>query len=532
MPTTRRNHGVAVAFTLILLCIYAWLLYTSLAQGGAASIDQLYAQLPLFIDTLQLGVSVSVICLLLSFVLLWCLQGLTGRWHTIVFIALLLPIVIPSQIHAVAWQQLLFPDGWVGRLLQNPTLMTNSDPQFAWWLSVLVLSISYYPITLALLWLNIRTWTQHNEQALTLIARQHGQILLVKLRFLQPAITSAMLLTILFTLSDFSVPDLFQIPVYATEVFVQLTAYYDHQQAARLSLIPALLGLCMAVFLTRALLFFEQDAHGLHAPLLATQFKPLFNSRGFAASVIASSWIGLFVILPLVALLHPAILAQSLLPTLQSVAPDTAQGLGFALATSLCLLMLGIFFGYNLAHHGSAWTRLVRILGIMIFCIPSGVLGTTLTTSAVGLHSYFGQPYHYTIYFAAETLRWLPLATEFGLLLWRRIHRNELDAAQLCTVNVIQRFNAIILPRLLPVILPAFLLLFIWCLNEITLTTLLAPPGFSSLLLRIYSTMHYGPASLLADMVLIHLLSLLLFTGLLMGSLSWYTARNRTRLYA
>src|SRR5262249_42406982 len=60
----------------------------------------------------------------------------------------------------------------------------------------------------------------------------------------------------------------------------------------------------------------------------------------------------------------------------------------------------------------------------------------------------------------------------------------------------------ILLPQLLPAAAVAFLLTFIFAFNDLTLVTLLSPPGFSTVPLRIFQTVHYGPDSLLAGICL------------------------------
>ena len=59
------------------------------------------------------------------------------------------------------------------------------------------------------------------------------------------------------------------------------------------------------------------------------------------------------------------------------------------------------------------------------------------------------------------------------------------------------------------------LLAFIFSFNELTMMVLVSPPGVSTLPVRLFSTVHYGPDSLLAALSLWQVIFLLLPVSLL-----------------
>jgi ABC-type Fe3+ transport system permease subunit len=92
---------------------------------------------------------------------------------------------------------------------------------------------------------------------------------------------------------------------------------------------------------------------------------------------------------------------------------------------------------------------------------------------------------------------------------WRQVGRPQEEAAYANGIPWARTLYRILLPQLGPAISLAFLLTTVFVFNELTLVTLLAPPGLSTLPLRVFQTVHYGPESLLAAICLWHLAFLL-----------------------
>ena len=98
--------------------------------------------------------------------------------------------------------------------------------------------------------------------------------------------------------------------------------------------------------------------------------------------------------------------------------------------------------------------------------------------------------------------RWMSLSMEILLGGWKQIAIAQEEVGIVHGIKWERVFRRILLPQMLPALAAAFILTFVFAFNELTLVTLLAPPGISTMPLRIFQTVHYGSTQLLASVCL------------------------------
>jgi ABC-type Fe3+ transport system permease subunit len=86
----------------------------------------------------------------------------------------------------------------------------------------------------------------------------------------------------------------------------------------------------------------------------------------------------------------------------------------------------------------------------------------------------------------------------------RNVPPSHLEAARASGLGATATWWRVMLPQIRVSLLLSVCIAWVWSLNEVTLPVLLGPPGFSTLMLRIFQTVHYGPPELLAAYTLLH----------------------------
>jgi iron(III) transport system permease protein len=103
----------------------------------------------------------------------------------------------------------------------------------------------------------------------------------------------------------------------------------------------------------------------------------------------------------------------------------------------------------------------------------------------------------------AALIRFTPLAAVALAMQRRRINPAYVEAAQILQGNPLKKFWTVVLPLLIPGLLVSIGLVFSLTLGELGATLMVAPPGSSTLALKIYNYLHYGASDQVASLCLL-----------------------------
>jgi len=513
-----RNQLVGGAILLILgICLapLAALLFS--LDGGAATTSPFDGRtLRLFTDSVLLNALVAAVSVVLGLLIAYALVRLNIPLRLPLLGLFTLPLFIPSYIHALSWSRLLGEagaiNGWFRNLTQGTERLFSID---GWWGTVWVLVLSYYPIALLIVSAGLLRWEQRFHEA-ALLSGGPRWALWLQFTYLRQYLLVAGMLIFFFAFSDFGVPDLFQVHVYATEVFIRLSAYLDTRGAVVASLLPVTFGLILLWPLVRmARRLRSRVGNGGERPpsahVLGRWRYAIFMGLVMLAVVM--------VLLPLGYLVYLTEGLATLWRALGVVWRDTLSSTVIAAAATVlatALAMLGAYGYMRGLRPAGAWLHVVSVLMLVL---PASLLGIGFIV-LWNQDGWLGWLYRSgAVVVLGLGARWLPVAFEVLTAAWAQLPAAQEDAAFSTGVPWFAAFRNILLPQVLPAIRIAALLVFILAFNELTMMVLLAPPGVSSLPIRIFSTVHYGPDSLLAAASLWQVLFLMVPVGLL----SWYS---------
>jgi iron(III) transport system permease protein len=322
---------------------------------------------------------------------------------------------------------------------------------------------------------------------------------------------------------DYSVPSLFGVNVYALEIFAEFSASNQPVRAFLLST-PLLVLAAGGLFAGQALL-----RHAAQVPVwgVSPWSTPPRWQNGFAlCQKIAVALWGAQALIPLIVLVKLTLGGEGWMAALQPAVHEFGFSFGVAAATALLSLPLGWSAMELLTHQAQRSMRAGWLLFLPV-ALPAPLVG-------IGLVALWNRPYFDGVYATAwmpvlaALARFAPLAALVLLAQSQRLDPLLWDAARVFQARDRQTTWHVRLPLLLPGLLAGASLVFALTLGELGATLIVAPPGQSTLTLRIYNYLHYGASDVVAGLCLAMLLFTLAAGGL--GALSLAAQSRHTSM--
>jgi iron(III) transport system permease protein len=414
----------------------------------------------------------------------------------------LLPLLVPSQITALAWIELtgasspiLAPLG-----LAPPPGVTN--PLYSKWGIVLVMGIEHS----TLVFLAVRAGLRNVPRDLVEAARLGGAhplrvTLSVITPLALPSILAGAALAFVTSIGNFGIPALLGIPgrytMLTTLIYQRLQGFGPRVlgQVAALALILAglaALGLLLRILLVRRGRFVMEGS--------SAQLDP-FRLGPWRIMVETATWMTLtcIAVLPLLALV-----ASSLSPALGvplRVDTATLENYRFALfeqdatlrafrnsfllgfVVALVSAAVAVPLAYLTALRGNRLARLLDGVADAPYAVPGTVLAIAIILVFLPPLPLLGVSLYGTIaiILVAYLARFLALGLRPTMAGMELVNRGLDEAAQVAGAGVIRRLVSIILPVVAPAAAAGALLIFITAFNELTVSALLWSTGNETL---------------------------------------------------
>lgn len=436
----------------------------------------------LMFNTVILGIGTAGLCTAIGAPL----GILLGRVHvsrkTPVRLVLAAPALLPPYVVALAWIYLGVLGEW-----------TYSLPA-----AILVLSLVLYPLSMLATEVAVRRIDGRLEEAALVFAPPANVVHRISLPLIAPSIVAAALLIFVLAVSEFGVPGLLRIRVYTTEVFTAFAALYDVSSAIALT-VPLLI-LCTGVAALAVLLVGERlvgrRALGARHPELFERWRR--PTRVFAV-IVAIAGLGV----PLMILAREAVGIASPSRVFAGSGGAIANSLVYSLLGATLVVSVAVWLGYSRARARREVGRLIDVLYVVMFAVPSTVIGVGLIGfwnregilgSVYGTHGMF---------LIADLARFIPLAALILSASSRYVSSSHEEAAAVSGAGWARTMARIVLPQMRPGIAAAWMIVFVMAFGELGVSILIAPPGDATLPIRIYTMIANAPSSQVAAFALL-----------------------------
>lgn len=188
----------------------------------------------------------------------------------------------------------------------------------------------------------------------------------------------------------------------------------------------------------------------------------------------------------------------------------TATALTIPLLLSTLLAGTIAFLAYGRARSTGLHRHFYDLSLVVIFAVPSTVVGIGL----IGLWNrpdwrgaVYASPFIIVIAYLA---RFVPLATLLLVTSFRQVPVSQEEAAEIAGAGWLRTFFRIILPQIRQSLIAVWIIVFIFCFGELGATLLVAPPGESTLPVRIYTLIANSTPSEVAALALLQAILVLL----------------------
>jgi iron(III) transport system permease protein len=497
--------------------------------------------------TALLGTAISLV-LGAPAALLLALTDLRGK-SALVF-AFMLPLLIPPQIIAVAWIELIGPASPLLKPLGLAPAAGTPHPLYGPGGISLLLGIEHGPLVFLALSAGLRALPSELLEAAQAAGAHPWRILRdVVLPMAGPPLVAGAALAFVSNVGNFGTPALLGIPggygVLTTLIYQKLAGFGPRvlAEVADLSLMLAAiagLGLLVQGWMNRR--------GNVRMAAAGRPPHPFFLGAARPAVEFAV-WLGtaITVMMPLAALLATSLVPAYGVPlgpataTLENYryiifAHDAARraavnSLALAGGAAVILALIALPFGYFIAWRRSVTMRVLGVVAEWPYALPGVVLAIAFILVLIHPLPLLGLSLYNTIWIllVAYLARFLTLSLRTVTAGYLQLDRTLEEAAQMAGAGFLRRLRDVIAPSLAPVLVAGGIVVFLTALNELTLSILLWSSGNETLGIVVFSLEQGGDnlsAAALAMLTVAATLILMLLAGRLAdrlprGALPW-----------
>lgn len=510
--------GAVAAFVILCVLPVVWMLVASFADAGGGFSTAHYRpslfdarRRELLLNSTILGAGAAAFALLIGAPLGLLMARAELRLKRLLRLALVIPLVIPPYVLALAW---VYLGGEAGGLARTFGRGLPSDWTYSLAGAAIIMGVAFFPVPMLATEAAARRVDGRLEEAALLVATRTRVLWRITLPLIAPAVTAAALIVFVLAVSEFGVPGLLRVRVYTTEVFTAFSALYDFGAATVLAvplLVVALMaGVGVKIVVGERLLAARRSAYpGLKLPPGKWEAPAL---AGLALILC------LFVALPLVALAREAGEIWPLFVAAQKGRGAISNSLFLSALSATLITALAIFLGYARGRARARFGGLIDLAFVVVFAVPSTVVGVGL----IGLWNrpgIMGEIYTSPLIIGVAYLaRFTPVAALILAAGARQVPISLEEAAVVAGASWPRMLTRIVFPQLKSTAAAAWCVSFIFSFGELGATVLVAPPGESTLPVRIYTLIANSPSSEVAGLALMQiaivLIPLAFFGGL------------------
>jgi len=452
----------------------------------------------LFGNSLIFAAGTALVTLIMGGLVAWVVERtdapLGGLFHALA----LLSFAIPGLLTAMAWILVLSPNiGWVNALIKSVFGLKEAPFSiYSMGGMIWALSSHYFPLAYLTLGPALRVLDVRMEEAALVSGARYWQVMpKITLPLLRPAILSTVLLLFMLGMSSYEVPRLIGRPA-RIDVFTTDIQAATHSAPPEFGIASALSFTLLCICIV-AVFFYRRSTRNAEAfaTITGKGYMPTrIKLRQWRWPVTLATFL-LFAIslgLPLITLVWQSFYRNLAQPFVGSAGLASWENYQFilhypifvdAVKTSVLLACMAATI-IVLLTFVMAWIALRAIprsgwvldsLAFMPVAIPHVIVGAAVLFAYLMLPI----PVYNTIWILliAYVTMYLPYGMRFISSGLTQIHKELEESAEVSGARVRQVFVRILLPLLLPVLLAAWIYIFVLAVRELSASVFLVGPG-------------------------------------------------------
>jgi len=484
------SAGLFFAAVVLPVCVLFFHAFSDEANISVENITSIFHKnvLQSIGNSLIISTSVSLLSVLLGCCFAFLLLKTTLPLSQVFRLLLLLPLLLPSYVICIAWNDVWLFAGVNKNIIYNLPAV------------IFILTTIYTPLAAFIIQTGLKNVNAGLEEAGMIVTSYKNVFLKIVLPLLRPALFSSFILIFILSLSEFAVPSFLSVPVFTTDIFTQFSAFYNYSLAIAQSLI--LTAICLLLLLPESKYLTRQ--HFFSFGRKAFRFK-VFELRNKTIPLILATVYIVFTVLVPVLFLTTQTFSKAgsyFIEIIEMLLPSLKDSLLISVTGAFMVTMLGLIYAWLTVRFNLKFLQPVLLF---VFAIPAIVIGISLilfynTPSLNFIYSSI------LIILIAFTARFLFITVKIISDNLQQIPVSFTDAAYMMGATPFYIFRKISLPLLAEALFTAFCILLIFCLNELSTVIMIYPPGTSLLPVTIFTRTANAPQQVVSGMSVVALL--------------------------
>lgn len=419
------------------------------------------------------------------------------------------PLLFPPYIFAVGWFEVLGRQGVLSRWIGQEIGEFTSPLLFSLPGASLILAWTFLPIVLLPTMGYLRGINPSMEEAARLSLAWPAVLRRITVPLVLPGVLLALILVFLLSMGEFGAPAFLRVEVFPVASFTQSSAFYN-SGAATAAAMPLLAVVLAGLFVAEKVLYGRQYAFRWGSRDDAPRI--LLGRKRYAAFALTVALAVIFALTPLLGLVLRGLSPSVLSDAIERAGSSTFRSVVYAAITATVLSVIGLFLGYIIDRRSLTTWRLLDASALFLFTLPGSVVG-------IGMIALWNRQSTNWIY-ATPVILALGFIAQYAALSARiigaglsQIPSSLEEAAEVAGAGWFRRLWGILAPVNRRALLVAWIITFIFCLRDVPLPLLLAPPGGDTLTGRTMTLMANGSAELIAGLCILSILVALLPLG-------------------
>ncbi len=439
--------------------------------------------LQLLINTLALAAGVVVLTTVMAFPLAWLVTRTDIRFKRALTIMGVIPLAVPGYVMAYA---LIGLGGNYGVLAQLTGIQLPRIQGYVG--ATLALSLYTFPY----LFLNLRTALSgldgNLEESARSLGYSQGEILRkVTLPHLMPSLMAGWLVITLYVLGDFGAVALMRYEAFSYAIYTQYSGAFDRIYAAWLAIM--LLAVAASFVMLDSLVLKRKLARVGTGVARSLRPTPLGRVRWLAWPYLVVLF-GISIGLPVMILGYWLLLAPPDMSFFARVPGTFLRSAGAALPAALLAAAFALPLAFLTVRYRSPFSTVIERSAYIGYALPPLALGLAMVFFSLRTAPFLYQTLALLIITWAMASLALALGPIRNSLLQTRPSMEQ--AAHSLGHGPVSTFVHVIFPRLRRGILAGVVLVFVLCMKELPITFLLAPTGYTTLAVTVFTRTSEG----------------------------------------
>lgn len=387
-------------------------------------------------------------------------------------------------MHVLAWTNTF---NYINQILNFDLIMLSGN-----FITCFVQFMTYYPITTALCLLGLELIPAEYIESAKLYKNYNAILFKIIIPLAFPYIIAGGIFVFLITIMDYTIPSLYQINVYAMEIFADYSTYSDGIRALELSF--PIIALAIFVIFT-----FKKYLKSIN--IKSFKFKSQSINLKLAIPIYVFGCVSMIlfifqIIVPLFQLFNLSIRENFLKNVVES-----KNELGYTFLLSIISAIIAVIISFVVAEYMNKGNKILWILNIVPFVIPASLTGIGIIM--IYNRSIFGNIYGSSfMVILSDCGRFIPFSVLILAFMFRQEDKLLIDAANIYKKNELISLVKIKIPIFIKSIFASTVFIFVLSSQELGASLMVVPPGYGTITMKIYNYMHYGATGKVASLCL------------------------------